>query len=831
MNQPTTALSPKSFFGRRVLPSVEYMAENAYIPPGFHRLLSAGGLTAGLWTGRTLMDVITARNAADGSDMTPEQAPVLLRPLYGLMRYNPYSDAAADRWKSVADKMVPMLFGGLGAWAGSRHFFYGKTPLGDAFHPATNRLLTRYRGGEITLDTADSMAMMAQANVHRNVGAGFMTTGSALGTQLFGALFPFTNGGGIATGFQVGNRLRTNLPGFLKVLNPWLGNRGGGSRSIEGSLTEIIRWGEANIRLFGHPKAWVGERKLVNYIKSLTQNFEHVSATQKESITKRVMQLMEDAHTHARKLRESGVGEPHVAKALNDFLTGHNASGLGFAGEAYERLLLHSGFDLGQFKLAYGQAGFISRALGSAKAERVIETRLAKALHDAHGVEWGPSRIALLPLQKTTFYGLGAAGIAAGLTAGGAAAHRMNQRLGKHQADDEYPKKQPTHWINGKPLDIMQWISRVMVVPPSMHRFMNAAYFSAALWGGMKLANVLAGRNLSMMRSGTAFDSVIAKADAGMLKSLHGLLTYNPGSVAIADRIRQAAHYLMPVSIGMFGTYAGSAMFFRNRSDKLNAPKTLEDYADKIAFEQSKPFAALTAATSIFNTGSGIHLLPVFNYSANLHNRYLLASGQQVAMPGIGQWWSGNAGLTPWGIKRSLDYTVNYLSKNPAPRPVELPSLIHSVLGKLYPQLSTESLLSSKQVMLNRIYAVRDSYLVNGTIPETKQPILTNAMQALLRGEGLEQLLQASGLNPNEANLKHNGASGKIANFLGKGSTVKQLEAEYRQRFSDRAQKKNVKPMDYLKSLADHSPANDAVSPNFAARIRSEDTHSKAIGA
>lgn len=285
------------------------------------------------------------------------------------------------------------------------------------------------------------------------------------------------------------------------------------------------------------------------------------------------------------------------------------------------------------------------------------------------------------------------------------------------------------------------------------------------------------------------------------------------------DRWRQAIHYIIPVGMGMFGTYTGSYLYFKDRIKLLEHPHTLEDYADRILMEQSKFYAGATALTSIFNTGSGIHMLPIFNYSSNLHNRYLMGSGQQVALPGLGKWWSGNAGTTPWGVKRSLEYLTNYLTFNPAARPEELPTIIHSVIGKLYPTLSEAKLLDVKQTMIDRIYDVRDSYLVENVVPQSKQATLHEAMKQMFSGIGFEALMRSSGLDPAKADLANNGASGTIANFFGHRTEVKKLTSEYRKDFAERLSKeKPVLPQEYLRNLLDRGAA--AHDTSFADRVK-----------
>jgi hypothetical protein len=137
MTAETTTLKAAKTAGTQALKGAEWMAENAYIAPGFHRLLTAGGLTAGLYGGRKFMDVLTARNATSGEETPASQTVEILRPLHGVMSYNPYSDKAADRWKFVVDRVVPVAIGGIAAYWGGKTFFHGKIPGKLPFFPST----------------------------------------------------------------------------------------------------------------------------------------------------------------------------------------------------------------------------------------------------------------------------------------------------------------------------------------------------------------------------------------------------------------------------------------------------------------------------------------------------------------------------------------------------------------------------------------------------------------------------------------------------------------------------------------------------------------------
>lgn len=839
------------------LKGMEWMAENAYIAPGFHRLLTAGGLTLGLLGGRHFMDVLTARDAATGEETQPKHVTEIIRPIHGVMRYNPYSDAPADRWKFVLDRALPVAIGAFGAYWGGKTFFHGKIPGREYFSPATAAAKEAFAKAP-SMDTLDTLLGVSQADATRKWAAGVFGVGSPAGMHLPGALWPFNNGI-IAVSFQQGARRATSIP-FLGPVNRFFGNFGSSSRYSQAAQAYTAKWMEANVVKFGQAADWAHEEKLINLAKDGLQKFQTRTPEQEKILAGAYRSLIDDAYTFKAEYmaRHPKATEDVIKSEVYKFVSGAHNPKRGVMQQSFLHLLHDHGFDLQNAKHANDKWAFFSRLFGSVKEEKQHLTTYAKYLEQnfykqaspeaaAEWVDsWVKNQLHHEPWKVTATYGGGAAALGVGLLGAGVVGAKVrkqsshthkgkheNSTLHSHHLQADSPENSPNpapqkegnivDWINGKPLDVAHWTARVLISPPSMHRFMNAAYLSGVLYGGMQIANVLTGRKLTKVMSGKLIEGV---SESKLLKEhvwapfrpLHGLLEYTPGSAAIKDRVRQAAHFIMPVSVGMFGTYTGSHMYFRDRIKQLEKPDTLEDYADRIAMEQSKFYAGATALTSIFNTGSGIHLLPVFNYSSNLHNRYLMGSGQQVAMPGIGKWWSGNAGTTPWGVKRSLQFMTNYLTYNPSARPEEMPALVHSVIGKLYPNLNEETLLDKKQIMLDRIYDVRDSYLNNGTIPQAKRKQLGEVMGKLLSGVGFEALLREAELDPAKADLASNGMSGKIANFFGQKSDVEKFTREYREKFAARMKSEPpASSANFLKTLLDKGPANDS---SFAERVK-----------
>ena len=818
------------------LKSAEWMAENAYIAPGFHRLLTAGGLTLGLYGGRKFMDTLTARNATNGEEIPASQTVEIMRPLHGIMRYNPYSDKPADRWKFVVDKMTPVAVGAVAAYFGGKYFFNGHMPNKEAFFPTGDAARAATEAGKYSTETTDAMMRLFNSDAIRKWAAATFIEGSSTGQHIFGALWPFNNGM-IAVSFQDGAQRNIFIPG-MKSLNKLLGNNGATSRGHFSAMRETARWMEANILRDVHPDTWATEENLIIRARDALQKFPSQSKEAEQKLVAEYRKIIDAARDNAAKFKAihpkaaDGVVRQHVY----DFITGKSAdTTVGLFGSKHDRLLHTIGVDLTKTDLAQGPFQELGRRFGSRKKQVGILEGHAAYLRDEFGYDidpkkWAADQLHTPPWKVAAVYGAAGTAVIGGLGTAAAVRAKLHSRseqehkphildqssLAQHIQPSENPKHDNNiiDWINDKPLNIAHWMSRVVIVPPSMHRFMNAAYLSAVLYVGMQGANILTGHKLTKLNSGKFLkgvdgklisESVLEKAKVWKpLQPFHGKLAYTPGSDAVSDRWRQAAHYIIPVALGAFGTWTGSHMYFADRIKSLSKPETLEDYTDRISMEQSKPYASLTAVTSIFNTGSGLHLLPVFSYSANLHNRYLLGSGQQVAMPGIGQWWSGNPGTTPWGVSRTLAQLSNYLTYNDGPRPKELRSLVHSLIAKLYPTLSDSDLLDKKQVMIDRIHDVRDSYLVEGVVPPSKRAALGEAMHKLFTGAGFEALMLESGLDPAKANLASNGASGAIANFLGSKHSVSKLTEEYRNKYAERAATKEVQPpSDFLKSLLD----------------------------
>jgi hypothetical protein len=802
---------------------MEWLAENAYIPPGMHRFLTAFGLTGGLWSGRQIMDVVTARDGKTGDPIALKDVAEPLKPLYNLMPYNAYSDESRDRWKSVANAFIPAGFGALGVHFGHKTFFRGLHPSGKAFHQESHDVENAFSAAVknkalIPPDLMEAkLSKLQSRNLARVASPLGMVLGSTSGSAMFGGA-AFINNNTPAVVFQLGAGRKPNFPLPEPVrgyMNHLFGNYTRNSRYLPTALKDIVQWAQGNI-MVQRNLDWITDAQLKIGADDILEVVHDAKLNEIETTQRLLREKIADAlaatETHLNLERGAlpTLKEQKTLEAFSEKLHAELTKRICGAGhldmiDKVDEVLGRTPGTVGSLatRLRPGDNGIttmLARIWGSkpheesafAKFEQSLKSRYGEAFRLAENAGLTTSRAA-----KIGYYG----GSALGMVGLASFALKKYYDYHRHIADEtrvadgeiagEPPRivdnakrhveeRKDRYAINGAPLDAAEWFSRILIVPPSMHRFMNATGMALALTGGLSVANAMAGRKLGLLRAST-YKSVLAKEDVfAPLRPLHGLLEYTPGSKTFTDRTRQALHYIIPAAFGTVGTYMGSGLFFRDRRNNVIAKaEYLEDYTDAAAFQQSKFYAKTMAATSVLNTGSGFHLLPFIGYSANLNNRFCMGTGQQIALPLLGKWWSGNPGATPWGVKLSLRYMVNYLANNPAEHPVNLSSMAYNVIAKLYPHKPRTEIDAAKNKLVEKIYEVRDPFVENGRIPETNREPLKKALSDILTKAGLEKTLVGIGLNPLEANLASNGASGKLANMMGQARHVRKLENEY----------------------------------------------------
>lgn len=763
---------------RSVLPTAEWFAENAYVAPGAHRLMTATGLMGGLVSGRYLMNVLTAQTST-GHPTTKEDVLSPLQPLHGLYRYQRFDNSPSARWHQVVYDVAPIALGGIGAVIGSTRF------------SATTRFAEALRAdvaaGQFGLQQACMLASKVQARAYNRISGFNFGIGSSSGFHLFPTpISTATN----AVRFQMENGKKPML-GIAKSL---FGHRGPRSRDLFSSVIDLKEWATHNAANHAGSRWYQHYPKMNEYAQALLQNAleytpEQFAQTQQwiSGIGKRLNQRAQEIRTmHPGIAPDALVGmlrkDSVFATTLKEFsdVEGH-----------YVRLGIIDPAHPERANLALGDHGVLSTVAKWLGAGKDME-EVKQTWHQAIKFRYGHATEAALPSQQLMSYRDFTPRVLAAssaMLAGGAALVATGSRepkptlsaqeknslrhLPRHEADARYHvllSKQTgsgvAHFVNGSPLNVAEWTASVASAAPNLHRFLNAASLSAFLYTGAKFSCALAGRGL---RGELLTESAVWP----IFKPFYGKLSYAYKSGLPMERLKWAIHQLIPVSVGAVGTYMGSHLYFGDKERSLRQPKTLEDTTEAILMHESESYSKASAFSSILNTGSGLHLMPIFSYSGNLNNRFLMAHGHQVCTPLLGQWWSGNHSLYPEHVKALLMRLEDCTVQSPDEYPAEYRPMVEALLSKLYPALAFTELDQKTNAMLDALYKVRDSFWQEGGVPEQQHAACRAAFKAAFRAQGLEDTLRTIGLEPLDAALDNNGVSGSIARWLGAGAQVK----------------------------------------------------------
>lgn len=827
---------------KRLLPLGEWLAENAYISPGKHRLMTAFGLMAGLFTGREMMNILTAKDGK-GDDTDAESLAPPLRRFHGVMAYNPHEDSPDAKWHRVADAFVPMLFGAIGAMTGSARFAK-TTPLMAA-------LEKQMAGGSerFGLQHADYLANKVQSEKLNYLAGLGLNMGSTSGVHLFPTMLASSTS---AFRFQIDHGKNIIMPGLRRLS----GNRAHSSRNLFNTLDDFTKWAQNNAAHYTSREWYHADTQpLFKYTKDMLQVFKEATPEQRRIVEQRLEELCRQLDGIAEaEAGKTGLQGEALVKELAREGGAFDRTIKGFVHGGLEQSFIKAGLidpanmEKTMQNIALGDNGIVSKAvslLGGRQHIAEVAKQYERSVTQRAAGDYTPQRVdRLIPKDGVPYLG-GAAAVAAtiGLTESLGRAKRhappdsplrlpdqpdlpVDRSLPRHQQARQFHRlleQKKGHgikdMINDKPLDGLNWLASVLVVPPGLHRFMNAGFLSAFLYGGAKLSSALAARELK----GAPLSK---EAVWPVLRPLYGRMAYRFKSADPTDRWKHVAHQLMPVSIGAFGTYTGSRLYFSDAIDRAEKAEYLEDYTDRISLEESESYARASAVTSILNTGSGLHMLPFVSYPSNLQNRFLMAKGQQVASPLLGKWWSGNPAHYPWHVRRHLDQMVRYAVGNPAEYPQAFEPMAEALLAKLYPDMPPGELAEKRDALVEKLYETRDRFWEQGGIPKARQTEARKAMEGVLRRDGFERTLHSIGLNPLEADLDHNGMSGRVAKWFGAGDHVERSIGEYRAKAAARLHMdKDTLPPDILPPDTQiHAPARERPIP-LAGAAQSQQVH------
>lgn len=197
-----------------------FVSSNAHAQqtvPALHRLLSAGGMYIGWLGGDKVRDALFAVNQTSEGEFVEvkrEEIPIILRPIYHKIEWNPHSDAPGDQWKKLLHQMLPAATAAAGTLAGSEMVFQMNGRAAD-FSAAKN-------SKEISTVTAHMMAQYPQSRIFSALTA---LTGGAGGASML----PIAYGAFLNLRFLLANGGKINL-----------GNYAGGNLSPEKALVERL---------------------------------------------------------------------------------------------------------------------------------------------------------------------------------------------------------------------------------------------------------------------------------------------------------------------------------------------------------------------------------------------------------------------------------------------------------------------------------------------------------------------------------------------------------------------------------------------------------------
>ena len=767
---------------------MEYtFVKGLFVPPGTHRLYNATGLSVGLLAGRQLMNIIVG-HTPDGTPLEKDSVPLPLRPLLGVMNYNVYSDDPRDRWLHAIDNMAPALLGAVGVLASSRVFFK------DRLHIAAEAEKLALSGAHLKNAPGSPAATYGFAEADRAISArhaepwGISTAisslfGSASGFNLlpWPGNYAMSLGGlyGLRGGRKVGmaSSLTKEAAGASKswfrnpmsfLTNTTANSPFGPEDMVRHAITHIMENPNASVAQLPelHELANGVLRSWVRHVKP-----EHAEA------------LAQDIHAYTRSLQHSAQDKAASDQALKAYIS-----------QRFETFLLeHKLVDMSSWQAVQksltpgnnGWLGSFAEFFGAKPHADALRESFAKGFYERNyhyaqhkGMTVGPQlahsadAIITQPKASHTFRntalatGAGLLGMAA---VGSWAGNSTNER------DPHRPG--PTHrlaaLVNDKPLDAIEWIGNALNFPPSLHRWKNALGLSTGLYSGMKIMELATG--MSIRGTPLSEFKIFPFMPAISKIPVKPLLAYNFHGAGLADRWMKVAHMVVPAALGFYGSKLGSDWYFQTQRQRVSHPEYIDDFSSRIAFDQSKPWGYLSAATSLTNVGVGLNFLPL-SYGMNLGTRFTLGSDRRVILPGVKEVWSNNHSRFPLGPSKLRDFMINYVVNNPDQEPRQLEDMVKGILGPWFGSMPNSVI----NHFADDVLTIRNKFYVEGGIPKDKRAQCKKELREHFVGKGLHKELESLGLDVLKAHLADNGLSGDIANHLGARAAVTRDIADFR---------------------------------------------------
>jgi len=766
-----------------LLEPMEYIfVKGLFVPPGLHRLYNATGLSVGLLAGRQLMNLVVG-HTPDGTPIQKQDVPLPLQPLVGLMSYNVYSDDPRDRWLRAIDNMAPAILGAAGVLASSRIFFKDRMQAAaEIERMALHKGNPNVAPHGMTIAQAEQAIAMRQAEPWAVATAGSSLFGSASGFNLIpwpgnyalslGALYGLRNGRrvGMASLQQSEGKWGWFKNPLRHVTHTTANSPLGPEDMLRLAITQILH----------NPSL---DAKALPEVYDLLNGTLH--AWVKNVGPQQVKAFAQDIEAFAQSLQASGKTKEEIHAAVS-----------GYFGERFEDFLLKNGLiDMRSWQnvmesLTPGNNGWLGKAaemFGAKKHTEALRESYAKGVYSrlhskarALGIPTGKTLAEAGETEVATPAGRHIArkvGLAAGGGFLGLAA--LGSLSGASPEERDPHKPGPTHrvaaFVNQRPLDIAEWIGNALNFPPSLHRWQNALGLSTGMYGGMKAMEYLTGHSIRGHKL-TEFKLFDFMPSMGKIPE-KPLLAYKYHGLGMGDRWMKVLHMAIPAALGFYGNKLGSDFYFHSQHKRVSTPEYIDDFSSRIAFDQSKPWGYLSAATALTNVGVGLNFLP-FSYGMNLGTRFTLGSDRRVILPGVKEVWSNNHSRFPLGPSKLRDYMINYVVNNPDREPRQLEEMLQGILSPWFGQ--------QPNTVINQFAAdvleIRNKYYQEGGIPPKDRAKCKKELRERFVGKGLHVELEKLGLDVLKAHLADNGLSGDIANVLGAAGAVRRDVEDFREK-------------------------------------------------
>lgn len=791
----------RKFINGPVLNTAQWAMSVNTVHPSMHRLLNATFLTAGLYGGRTVMNLLTGETPG-GEAINKEDVPLPLKPLHGVLKYNHFSDNPGERWMKVMDLWFPAALGAVGAVAGSHVFALDQAVVQQA---KANLKAPEH----LTLDKAENSAIMLQSRPWRVLSGVTSLFGSASGFQLVPG--PTNYGSTLGAGFLgtvPRNKLHTPyMPWLQEFMNDNIASYPYGPASMLPRLKNYLVHNpeknpkEAQKMAYAILEPWFGEHATPKHVEAFVSELQATrNKFLKEGGVPENLQAQLDKELGAimqgvgfeKTLQKIGLDPSEATVGHNGFVEQvsrwmGSARGLDKLEENYRNAYFarnklhdgsfvpaphepHPGAKIAGMAVAAGSASALGAGVFHAKKwhkqdnDALLRRVSEKNLKSVNPLSRDDAEKALLAEQKDEVEDL-------------TFAERVAREKARHQGDQK-PSSLLT-MMNDKPLGLLEWGADALNSPETygMHRVYCAGGLSLGGFIGMKMMDVLTGRTLS--------NAPVPKEKVpDFLQGLYKKMAYNPHSDHPHDRWGMVMHFLVPAVMATTGVVAASSYFFKDKVKKAQKAEYIDDFEVRATMDQAKPWTGLTALTSLFATPSGFSYLPIpmMNYGASLGTRFNLSAGRKVILPVVGEAWTSTASRFPFGPPKLIEHMIKYSVNNPDAHPDQLEEMAIGVLKPWFENVTDKQI----EEFIRKVEEDRNKFLACGGIPENMKHAAEKEMIKHFKGAGLEQTLRDIGLDPSEAYLGNNGLSGKIAEHLGGADALAKTRSAFKQKYAER---------------------------------------------